>query len=239
MAKFCGSCGAQLDDSAKICGICGTPLAGVSAKTKIPGINEISISPKQKEMVKKYAPLAGIAIVALIVVIIIISTIAGSVGYKGAVKKYFKAYQKLDAEILYDLHSSYDEEVADFHDRDYDEKDEIDNLDDYLDMFDESMKDEVGRDYKVKYKIVDKYKLDDRDFERLSEDLAKSNGAEEYNEKKDEYEPAIDLEDIASKVMCVEIEVTVKGKKDTEEYDLELYLAKEKGGWKVIDEEWD
>ena len=74
MAKFCGSCGAQLDDSAKICGICGTPLAGVSAKTKIPGINEISISPKQKEMVKKYAPLAGIAIVALIVVIIIIST---------------------------------------------------------------------------------------------------------------------------------------------------------------------
>ena len=28
MAKFCGNCGAQLDDGDKVCGQCGTPVNG-------------------------------------------------------------------------------------------------------------------------------------------------------------------------------------------------------------------
>ena len=30
MAKYCGNCGTQLEDSAKVCGQCGTPLDGAS-----------------------------------------------------------------------------------------------------------------------------------------------------------------------------------------------------------------
>lgn len=28
MSKFCGNCGAKLEDDARVCGNCGTPLDG-------------------------------------------------------------------------------------------------------------------------------------------------------------------------------------------------------------------
>lgn len=34
MSKFCGNCGAQLEDSVKVCGYCGTPFEAVSVEGK-------------------------------------------------------------------------------------------------------------------------------------------------------------------------------------------------------------
>ena len=34
MAKFCGNCGARLEDDAKICGKCGTSVEGVTTSIR-------------------------------------------------------------------------------------------------------------------------------------------------------------------------------------------------------------
>lgn len=38
MAKFCGNCGAQMDDGAKICGMCGTPF--VNSGSAVPSFDQ-------------------------------------------------------------------------------------------------------------------------------------------------------------------------------------------------------
>lgn len=47
MARFCGNCGAQLDDDAKVCGQCGTPIDG-----NVPGLKIVDPE-KKKKMMKK------------------------------------------------------------------------------------------------------------------------------------------------------------------------------------------
>ena len=48
MAKFCGNCGAQLDDNAKVCGQCGTPVGTLSA---IPSVK--IVDPEKQKKTKK------------------------------------------------------------------------------------------------------------------------------------------------------------------------------------------
>ena len=47
MAKFCGNCGAQLDDGDKVCGQCGTPVNG-NAGT-VPGLKVVD--PEKKKVI--------------------------------------------------------------------------------------------------------------------------------------------------------------------------------------------
>lgn len=51
MAKFCGNCGARLEDDAKICGKCGTSVEGVT--TSIPGL-KVTDPEKQKKVKKTF-----------------------------------------------------------------------------------------------------------------------------------------------------------------------------------------
>ena len=44
MAKYCGNCGAQLEDNAKVCGNCGTLLDN----TKVEGLNYTDPARKKK-----------------------------------------------------------------------------------------------------------------------------------------------------------------------------------------------
>lgn len=48
MARFCGNCGAQIDENAKVCGQCGTPIEG---STKTPPVK--IIDPEKKKKNKK------------------------------------------------------------------------------------------------------------------------------------------------------------------------------------------
>lgn len=59
MAKFCGNCGAQLEDEMKVCGYCGTPSAPVNTT---PPITSKQSSGKAKKIL--------ISIVAVIAVVI-------------------------------------------------------------------------------------------------------------------------------------------------------------------------
>lgn len=45
MAKFCGNCGAKLDDNAKVCGMCGAMLT-----TSTPNISGVQyVNPEKEE----------------------------------------------------------------------------------------------------------------------------------------------------------------------------------------------
>lgn len=68
MAKFCGNCGAQLDDDDKVCGQCGTPVNG-NAGT-VPGLKVVDPE-KKKKMAKRIK-----WIVALVIVVALAITVS-------------------------------------------------------------------------------------------------------------------------------------------------------------------
>lgn len=238
MAKFCGSCGAQLDDSAKVCGKCGTPLGGNALNgvknmaAKVPGLDKVTskVTSADKQTLKKYGILGGAAIAALIVVIIIISTIVNSTGTNGLTKKYMKVLKDGDGDAYFEMLSSYWEDRADYEkDEDY-EDNKIDTFENYAEMFDEYFKEECGSKYKIKYEIVDSEVLEGRSLDRVIERYEIKEG------KKTKVDPL----DSFSKVKEVEIDVIGKGKKGEEDITLKLLYVKDtKGGWKILAVEYD
>ena len=102
MAKFCGNCGARLEDDAKICGKCGTPVEGVT--TSIPGL-KVTDPEKQKKVKKTFKLVAGL-MVLLIVAGIAFNVVSQYTGYNGLMRKVMAAYEKYDIDTLISLSSN-------------------------------------------------------------------------------------------------------------------------------------
>ena len=101
MAKYCGNCGAPLDDDARVCGQCGTPVAEYSGRTQ-----EFKyVDPKKREKSKKRFKLIGIVVLILIIVIVAVNVISNFTGRKGFVRKVMNAYRDYDIETLISLSS--------------------------------------------------------------------------------------------------------------------------------------
>lgn len=211
MSRFCGNCGAQAEDNARVCGYCGVTLSenGGAQKTNVASMN--LDSEKQNNIFK----LASLAVVAFISLIIVINIISGFVGVKGAARKIMNAYRDYDIDTLLEMTSDFKYAQADFMGTSL-EKSYENRLDNKFEYFENR----VGRDYKMKYKIVDSSKLP----EYRTDDL---------------YDAIAELDDFdigtISKIMIVEIEVTAKGKSIDKVENWELVLAKENGKWRMID----
>ncbi len=210
MAKFCGNCGYQSDDTAVVCGNCGTPLEG-----------EAPVEAKASKLDPKVIKLGAIALAAVIVLIVVIVLLAGG-GHKGAVKKVFKAFTKDEPSILVDITPEWMADMTDDLKDSY--KAEIESAQEYWE-------DAVGNDYKVSYKITD---IDDYDKEKLDdmkdelEDSLKD--MEEYLDKK------IDVEvDKIKAIREVELDITVKDGSEKIEYDGEIVLIKYGSKWQVVE----
>ncbi len=242
MAKFCGNCGNQLDDTMKVCGNCGTPVEGVAAAEaasetpvapEAPVATEAPVAPEApvvpvapatpvatstegNDKIKKYVKLGGIAVVALIVLIIIVNIVSSFTGYKGAVRKIMKAYKKADESIVMDMASSiYDDKLlSEFFE--FAVESEIKST---LDMFD----DELGYDYKLNYEIIKVQNVPERKIEDLIEDVYGS----VYGEEDEDF---IDID----KMKVVKVELTAKDGNDTYTVIKEYHLAKEDGEWRLF-----
>lgn len=216
MAKYCGNCGAEMDDNAVVCGQCGTPFAGTNS-TKISGINyQTPQSKQQKEKNKKTITLIIAAVVAMLVVIGAVRAISEFTGYKGLVRKTVKAYQDYDIDGIIeqgsDLYYFVDDDTLS-----YGLKNIIDNkLEKYEDC--------VGHSYQITYKITDDYELSTRKLEDLKQTLSYYIGMDE-----DE----MNFDDISS-IRVVELELTVKQDKKSMKDTLTLTVDKEKDGWKLL-----
>lgn len=214
MAKFCGHCGKQLDDSAKICGYCGAPLGNpvsVNNATTIPGV--VSEADKQKNAnTQKIIKNGAMALAAIIVLSVVIGIVSSFTGYKGTVRKVINAYEEFDMNTLCSCASSlsYYAFDDDFAEELFEEK-----VSSRLDYYEE----ELGHGLKIKYEIIDSYKLDDRNKQELFDEL----------EDVGAYVGDIDA------VRSVELKLTIKGAyRETTKTTDDLILIKEGGKWKVL-----
>ena len=237
MSKFCGSCGASMEDDARVCGACGAPFATENASAPVNPANPVnptmpvnpvnnvtnpvaSMSADQKKKLTIIAVAAGAGFVAIIALIIVLNIVLSNTGYKGTMNKYFNAIEDYDVDAATELISDatyatgwYDYDEAEFEEN---KKDYVkENVSSTL----ESFEDKVGNKVKIKYEIVDAEKISDRKYDEFLETLE-----EVYD---------YDTSNI-TKVMEVDYTLNLKGKKNKRTvYPPTMYLIKEDGKWTV------
>lgn len=216
MSKYCGNCGAQLDDSVKVCGYCGVAFDSDSIPSDtdtslIPGV--VSETDKAKAAkAKKFIKTGAVAVVLIIVLSLGINIISSFTGYKGVVRKVVNAFEDYDMETLYSCASSlsYYGDDIEYYEELFETR--VSNkLDHYENM--------LGHGLKMDFEIIDSYKLDDRNTDALLDEL-EDNGA---------FIGKIDT------IRMVEMELTIKGSRNTSTFTVnDLLMIKENGKWKVL-----
>ena len=207
MAKFCGNCGAELDDNAKVCGQCGTPVDG---NTKAPAVK--IIDPEKKKKAKKAAKLI-IALVALVAVAAIaINVVSNFTGYNGLLRKVMTAYKGYDIDTLISL-SSY---VYYYGEDDYAENYFEYHVGEVLDSFESS----VGHSYQLSYDVNETYTMSERKMKETLEEI-------EYTYSD------FDVSTI-EKIVVSDLTVNAKQGSKSVNRDLNIIMSKENGTWKLL-----
>lgn len=244
MAKFCGKCGAQLNDNATFCTNCGSPVqqagqpqaqqnaapafnsdamknAAANAQAKISdGFNTAkdTVSTAVKTGDKKTLFIVGgIGVAILVVIIILLCLLFGGGSYKTPLDNFVKACEDGDGDALKDLLP------GDFIDIIEDSKllKKQFDFDDMAEDVKDDLEDEYGKKIKVSYKINDKEKLDEDELEDI-EDTYNNYFAglldddEEYKVKE-----GYDLD----------ITFKIKGNEDDDEEDVDITVVKVNGDW--------
>lgn len=248
MSKFCGNCGAVMDDAAAVCGNCGAQLAPAPVQAA-PAAQVAQAAPAKKidvsAVVNKVTATAtevingvksgdknsmikgGIAVAAVAVVLILIISLFSGGGEEKVVKKFIKAYDKENAAALVKLVPKYVRELAEERDLDLEEayEDEIADFYDY-------MTEELDADkLSFKFKVKDIDEVDEDDLEEYADNIKDSiqfvDSDVEFKKSK------------VTKGCEVDVDVTVKGGGDKDKVDLTLSLIKYSGKWYVVEYDWD
>lgn len=204
MAKFCGNCGAKLDDNAKVCGQCGTSLDGT-----LPNVLGLkTVNPEKQKKVKLVAILAAIVVVAMIA----LNIASKYTGYNSLLRKVMTAYENYDIDTLVSLSS----DMYYYGDGDWVEYYFKNNVGDDLDFFEFS----VGHSYKLSYKIDEIYTLSDRKLDKLMDTIESA------------YED-LDVS-VIKQVVVANITVTAKQGEKSVEKDLRITMTEEGNSWKLL-----
>ncbi len=234
MSKFCTSCGASLADNATFCTACGaklaapatpvantapaaattadgnTPLDALKDKT-VNAINSFKNSPQRNT----YIGIAAIAVAVIVLIVILVNLLSG--GYKGALKDYFGAIEDKDGK-------AYAKSVLSGDMIDYMEDEGDMDKDDIYDVYEVSaksayskLKEDFGSGIEISFDVTDKEKLDKDECEDLEDMLNLV-----YDDVK------------VSKGYTVELEITVEGKDDDDEFDAEAGIVKVDGDWVIM-----
>ena len=208
MAKFCGNCGARLEDDAKICGKCGTSVEGVT--TSIPGL-KVTDPEKQKKVKKTFKLVAGL-MVLLIVAGIAFNVVSQYTGYNGLLSKVMAAYEKYDIDTLISLSSNMyyygDEDSVEYY---FESK-----VGENLDSFEAS----VGHNYKLSYKVNETYAMSERKENDLLDDI--ENAYMDFDISK------------IKKVVVADLTLTAKQGNKSTNRDMNIVMTKENGSWRLL-----
>ncbi len=208
MAKFCGNCGTQLEDTAKICGQCGTPLDGASAN--IPGL-KIADTEKQQKMKKTVKRVFGL-IALVLVAVIAFNVVSKFTGYNGLLRKVMNAYEDYDIDALISLSS----DMYFYGEEDWVEYYFEHTVGDDLDSFESS----VGHSYKLSYEVNETYTLSERKLDDMLDQI-------EYTY----YDFDVS---IIEKVVVADLTVTAKQGSKSVSRDMNIIMSKEDGSWKLL-----
>ena len=202
MPKYCGYCGKPIEGDVKACGNCGASLKDMpSGQLK---------NRKKKDIVQ----LVTVAVLLLIAVILVINIVSGFVGAKGTARKVMNAYIDNDVDTLLNIASDY-----------YYIQTDLNGIsigtyfEDQLDAFMERYEGYMGEDYKVTYKIINSYDLNDY---RATKIYDKMTALDDYDMEK------------VSKIAAVEVKVEIQGESLSFTEPWKLIIIKESGQWRLF-----
>lgn len=212
MSKFCGNCGAQMEDSAVVCGNCGCSMSD----------NQPNFKPSDPEKAKankkkiKMAIGVGVAVLAVVLVIVICVNFIGGRSYKSTVDTYIESsIKEPDAATVLEL---FPDELLSkaLRDENMSRTEGIEKLQDSLDRAVEYIEDYCD-DWSVTWEITDEVDALKSEVKYLSEDCD------------DEFDFSVS----AKKDVTVEmnVEVTTDGKTDTRTQEIDLTLIKSGKSW--------
>ncbi len=209
MARFCGNCGAQLDDDAKVCGQCGTPIDG--GQGKVPGFKVVN--PEKKKKLLKKMKMAIVLVVLIIIAVAGIKIVRNFTGTNGLVRKVMTAYEKYDIDTIVSLSSDM-----------YYYSDNENYVEEYfeyavgqnIDNFESS----VGHSYKMSYEVEEIYDLSQRKQDEMLKNI-------EY------LYPEFDVDKI-NKIAVANVKVTAKQGSKSVTKTVKISMSKEGKTWKVL-----
>ncbi|MGO5097464.1 zinc ribbon domain-containing protein [Agathobaculum sp. LCP25S3_E8] len=207
MAKFCGNCGAKMDDNDKVCGQCGTP---VDSETKTSSVKIIDMERRKRN--KKLLKLIVVLILIIAVVATAINVVTKFVGPNGLLRKVMSAYEEYDIDTLVSLSSDiyyYGEDA-------YVENYFKNIVGATLDLFEAS----IGHDYQISYEVNATYTMSKRNTQETLEEIQNT-----Y--------PDFDVR-IIDKIIVSNITVTAKRGSDSVDEELNVIISKEDGAWKLL-----
>lgn len=207
MARFCGNCGAQIDENAKVCGQCGTP---VEDSTKIPPVK--IIDPEKKKKNKKIFKIVIALALVVAVAVTAINVISKFTGYNGLLRKVMTAYEGYDIDTLVSLSS----DIYYYGEEDYVESYFENSVGSALDSFETS----VGHSYQFSYEVNETYTMSERKTKEVLDGI-------EYTY------PDFDVS-IIEEMVVSDITVTAKQGSKSVERDLNITMSKENGTWKLL-----
>lgn len=263
---FCPNCGTELPDDSVFCGTCGERVdeEGGVQQPSGDGIQQVFTSsqepvPEKKKNVKLIGGIAAGA-VALIVIITVLVKVFGGGSYTKPMDQVCKLVNSRDTKIekyvsavspkfminAYNNGVSLMKEVEGF-DEAMDEAKEV-----LSDGFDE-IKDMYGKDFKVKYEVLDKDKMSKSDLKKVKSsykdlrsylELVQEDGRF-YSDIEDELDSATlkkfnklvdqlsdDLKDIeVTEGYTLEVNFSIEGKDDDDDQDLTFNVIKVNGKW--------
>lgn len=217
MAKFCGNCGAHVEDTARVCNQCGAPLSSSAPKNSQPAAVSPAVRAKQKKMLSAALGIAGVVIAAVLILLVL----SQFTGYKGLLRKVMNAYENYEIETLVSASSNIYSQSS---------EDELSMLlgsmmseqlassyeslvGSHLDYFES----EVGHNYKLSYEANEIYTMSKRNLEDFLDDL-------------DDY---MDVSSI-KKIVVADLVVTATQGKKSEDLELEVIMSKEDGSWRLL-----
>lgn len=207
MAKYCGNCGAKMNDNAKVCGRCGTPVDGsvTTSSVKI-------VDPEKEKKNKKIFKLAVALILVMAVALTTFNVVSKFTGYNGLIRKVMAAYETYDIDTLV----SFSSDIYYYGEEDYVE-DYFENVvGTTLDSFELS----VGHNYQMSYEIKETYTISERKTNEILEGI-------EYSY------PDFDVS-IIKELVAFDITVTAKQGSKLDDRDLNVTMSKENGSWKLL-----
>lgn len=225
MSKICKNCGNPIPDEAVICTNCGAaveqPQQTGGGTQKLTDMGNTFVE-KLKTDRKVLGISIGVAVLA-IAAVVVLWVIVGPGGYNKAVKSY------IDFSILGKTELA--EELMPKSVWDYLEDEEILDMGDFIDAYDEqyeeyvlpALEEEFGENIRVKYKVTDEDELSERKMEDLRDYL------------KDQYD--VSRRDV-KKAYEVEIEATVIGDKDEDTDSMDCVVVNIAGKWYVLSEDY-
>lgn len=208
MAKYCGNCGTQLEDSAKVCGQCGTPLDGAS----LPRPKVKVIDPEKQKKAKRAVKLIASLVVLVAVVSVATNVISRYTGYNGLIRKVMVAYEDYDIDTLISLSSDmYYYGVEDWVEHYFEY-----TVGNSLDYFESA----VGHKYKLSYEVIEIYEVSERKLSETLDTIKNTYSGFDVSMIKD--------------IVVAEVTIVAKQGSTSVSRNINITMSKENGSWKVL-----